>query len=284
MARCRQTGFHVVALMACALGPAASLYAQAPSYQPPGQPTIVRDYVVGPRDVLTITSHDDPALTGRFAVEADLTFTYPLIGRVRASGLTLREVEAELQKQLVDQGFFKDPKILVAMEPSTNPKVFVVGEVRKPGAYTMSGDMRLIDALTLSGSALPTASGEAVIVPAGTKGMVVESTRASAGGSPDPRNLNATAVTRINLSELQSGALSQNVALKGGDTVFVLRADKIYVLGQVRKPGVYPLQPDVTTVLQGLALAGGVTDRGTTSRVEIVRIVAGEHKKAYRTH
>lgn len=249
----------------------APLAAQAPSYQPSGQPAIVRDYVIGAQDVLTITSPDDPTLTGRFSVETDLTFTYPLIGRVRAGGLTLREVEGELQRQLMDQGFFKDPQILVAMEKYQSQRIFIVGEVRTPGAYSLSGSMRLIEALALAGSTLPTAAGEVVVVPAGSESMVVNPARAAAANSPN--------VTRVNLRELQNGAFSQNVALKGGDTIFVLRAENIYVFGQVKNPGAYPLQQDITTVLQGLSLAGGVTDRGATSRVEIVRNVGGEQKK-----
>src|SRR5881296_300465 len=70
--------------------------------QPPAAAT---DYVVGAQDVLTITSYDQADLSGRFAVEADGTFTYPMIGRVKAGGLTLREVEAQLKKQLVADGY-----------------------------------------------------------------------------------------------------------------------------------------------------------------------------------
>lgn len=261
---------YIAALMVCGSLWTAPVGAQSPSYVAAGSPAIVRDYVIGAHDVLTITSHEDPTLTGRFSVEADLTFTYPLIGRVRAGGLTLREIEGELQSQLVDRGFFKEPQILVAMEKYQSQKIFIVGEVRSPGAYSLSGDMRLVEALALAGSTLPTAAGEVVVVPAGSESMVVNPGRAGAG-SPD--------VTRINLRELQNGAFSQNVALRGGDTVFVLRAENIYVFGQVRNPGAYPLQQDVTTVLQGLSLAGGVTDRGATSRVEIVRNVDGAQKK-----
>src|SRR4051812_40917406 len=63
------------------------------------------DYTVGPQDVLTITSYDQADLTGRFSVDADGTFTYPLVGRVKAGGLTLRQVETQLIKQLKDGGF-----------------------------------------------------------------------------------------------------------------------------------------------------------------------------------
>jgi polysaccharide export outer membrane protein len=97
--------------------------------------------------------------------------------------------------------------------------------------------------------------------------------------SVDAARAAGASVVRVNLRELQNGAFQQNVQLSGGDTVFVLKAENIYVFGQVKNPGAYPLQQDVTTVLQGLALAGGVTERGATSRVEIVRVVNGEQKK-----
>ena len=275
----RQTRFaYVVALMACGLWPAAPLSAQGPSYQPPGQREI-RDYVVGPLDVLTITSYDDPSLTGQFTVEADQTFSYPMIGRVRAGGLTLREVETELQNQLTDGGFFRTPQIMVAIEQYKSQRVFIVGEVRTPGAYALSGGMRLVEALALAGSMLPTAAGEAVIVHAGGESVIVESTATTGSGSPDAKDPNAMSVTRVNLHELQNGAFSQNLALEDGDTIFVLRAESVYVFGQVKNPGAYLLRQDVTTVLQGLALAGGVTDRGAVSRVEIVRIVDGTQEK-----
>jgi len=253
----------------------APLSPQAPSYQPPGQP-VSRDYVVGPLDVLTITSYDQPSLTGKFAVEADLTFAYPLIGRLRAGGLTLRDIETELEHQLAAGGFFKSPEIMVAVEQYRSQKIFVVGEVRNPGAYSLSGDMRLVEALALAGSTLPTSAGEVVIVPAGSESMIVKPAAAIGSGPQDPH---PAGVVRVKLRELQNGAPSTNVALTGGDTVFVLRAENIYVFGHVRNPGAYPMPPDVTTVLQGLALAGGVTDRGATSRVEIVRIVNGKQKK-----
>ena len=112
-----------------------------------------------------------------------------------------------------------------------------------------------------------------VIVPAGSESMMVRPASFQDATGSDP------AVVRVNLRELQNGAFQQNVQLAGGDTVFVLKAENIYVFGQVKNPGAYPLQQDVTTVLQGLALAGGVTDRGATSRVEIVRVVNGEQKK-----
>jgi len=82
----------------------------------------------------------------------------------------------------------------------------------------------------------------------------------------------------VDLKQLQSGQLSRNLALRDGDTIFVPRAESVYVFGQVRNPGAYPIQTG-TTVLQALSLAGGVTDRGATGRVRVVRLVDGEERE-----
>src|SRR5262245_40708643 len=130
----------------------AALLCAAPALPVNGQERAsasgVSDYTIGPQDVLAITSYDQADLSGKFTVEADGTFTYPLIERVRAGGLTLRQLEAQLRKQLVDGGFFKNPQITVAVESYKSQKVFVVGEVRLPGPYTLSGNMTLVEVLS----------------------------------------------------------------------------------------------------------------------------------------
>lgn len=232
------------------------------------------NYIVGPQDVLTITSYDQTELTGKFTVESDGSFTYPYIGRVSVGGMTLRGVETSLKKELATQGFFKDAQITVAIEQYRSQKIYIVGEVRTPGAYAMSGSMQLVEALALAGSTLPTASGEAVVVHASNDSLLVETARPA--DLNDPRNNDPDRVARVDLRELENGDLKQNVALRNGDTVFVLRAENVYVFGQVKNPGAYPLRQKNTTVLQALSLAGGVTDRGSTGRIQIVRIVNGK--------
>lgn len=227
-----------------------------------GAPT---NYVIGPQDVLTITSFDQEDLSGKYPVDADGTFTFPLIGRVKAGGLTLRELEAELKRMLKD-GFFKDPQLAVAVENYRSQKFHLVGEVRNPGTYPLAGEMSLIEAIARAGSTLPSASGEALIVR--RKGD------ASTSGPILP-NGDDTDVTTVDLKALQSGALSNNVALRDGDTIFVPRSESVYVFGQVKNPGAYAIQRS-TTVLQALSLAGGVNDRGATGRIKIVRIEKGK--------
>lgn len=235
-----------------------------------GQPSPATDYVVGAQDILVITSYDQADLSGKFTVEADGTFTYPLIGRVTAGNLTLRELEAELKKKLKNENFFTNPQITVAVEQYRSQKIFVVGEVRTPGSYPLSGDMNLVEALARAGSTLPSASGEVVIVRPGS-GHV--------SGPVLPNQDDAENVVRIDIRDLQNGTLSQNAALHDGDTIFVPRAESVYVFGQVKSPGAYALQQRDTTVLQTLSLAGGVTDRGSTGRIRIVRIVDGEKQE-----
>ena len=248
----------------------APVAAQAPPAPTAPVAPVVTDYVVGPQDVLTITSYDQNDLSGRFSVEADGTFTYPLIGRVKAGGLTLRQVEAQVKKQLKDGGFFNNPQITVAVDQYKSQKIFINGEVRVPGTYPLSGNMNLVEALARAGSTLPSASGEAVIVHPSNQNVT---------GSVLPNQENAESIVRVNLRDLENGVFSQNAVLRDGDTIFVPRAESVYVFGQVKNPGAYPLQQKNTTVLQALSLAGGVTDRGSTARIDIVRIVNGEKKE-----
>ncbi len=227
----------------------------------------VNNYVVGAQDVLTIQVFDQPDLGGKFSVETDGSLSFPLIGRVKVSGLTLRDVEILLKKEL-SNGFFKNPQVSVAVESYRSQRVFIVGEVRNPGSYALTGDMALIEVLARAGSTTATASGEAVIVRPKAGESVSGPTLPEAGDSSE--------VTRVDLKALEEGKMSQNIALRDGDTIFVPKAESVYVFGQVKNPGAYAVQQKETTVLQALSLAGGVTDRGATGRIRIVRLVNGE--------
>src|SRR5207248_6861174 len=174
----------------------------------------------------------------------------------------------EVKTRLVGDGYFRNPQITVAVDTYKSQKVFIVGEVRTPGTYPLSGDMNLVEALARAGSTLPTASDEAVIVhpEAGQE----------TSGPTLPTQEDAANVIHVDLRTLQNGGFSQNAALRDGDTIFVPRAESVYVFGQVKNPGAYALQQRDTTVLQALSLAGGVVDRGSTTRIRIVRIVNQE--------
>jgi len=224
------------------------------------------DYVIGPQDVLLVQVFDQPDLGGKYTVEADGTFSFPMIGRVKAGSLTLRGFERELKERLAD-GYFRSPQVTVAVEQYRSQRVFVMGEVRQPGPVALTGGMTLIEALARAGSTLPTSSGEV---------SIVRPARANVEGRPVlPGEDAATELFRANIRDLQSGSLSQNIELRDSDTIFVPRAELVYVFGEVKNPGGYAVQKS-TTVLQALSLAGGLTEHGAMNRIQVVRIVKGQ--------
>ena len=225
------------------------------------------DYVIGPQDVLAVAVFDQTDLGGKYAVELDGSFSFPLIGRVTAGGRTIREIEGELKARLA-RGFFKNPQVTVAIEQYRSQRVFIVGEVKNAGTYVLTGDMTLIEALAKAGSTTPSAGDNVV---------VVRGKGADAAVLPDARA--DTDVVRLNLKDLQSGAAAvRNIQLADGDTIYIPRAELAYVFGQVKNPGSYPVQSE-TTVLQILSLAGGVMPKGSTKRVAVVRVLNGSKKE-----
>lgn len=209
------------------------------------------NYIIGAQDVLLITVLDDPNLTGRYTVDADGEFTFPWIGRIKAAGLSTRDFEAALKKKL-SPDYIKNPQLSVAVETYRSQRVFVSGEVRQPGPVQLTGGMTLAEALVRSGSATSTASGEVAIVRQREKEPL-----------------------RVSLKDLEAGKTSENIELQDGDQVYVLRAESVYVFGEVKSPGAYAVQKD-TTVLQALSLAGGQSPNAALNRIKIIRMEKGK--------
>jgi polysaccharide export outer membrane protein len=143
-----------------------------------------------------------------------------------------------------------------------------MGEVKQPGSLQFTGAMTLIEALARAGSTTDRAGFEVMIV------RPSSGVAAAAGAAPAANGANSETI-RVDLQSLQTGTLSQNVALRAGDTIFVPRAATVFVSGQVKSAGEYVIRPGMT-VRQALALAGGVSDRGSTRRLQIVRQVDGK--------
>jgi polysaccharide export outer membrane protein len=238
-----KTLLFVVALLAAS---AAPLFAQ-------------NDYIVGAQDVLSVTVFGEAELSGKYTVEQDGTFTFPQIGRVKAGGLTLRSLEQELKTKLAD-GYLKNPQVAVAIETYRSQRILVMGEVRSPGEYQLNGEMTLLAALARAGSTTPTAGHEATIV----------RPKRNPEAGEDPSD-----VIKIDLADLQAGNMALNMALQDGDTINVPKAQSVFVAGQVKNPGAYAVDPG-TTVLQLLSLAGGLTDRGSDSRIRIQKTLNGK--------
>jgi polysaccharide export outer membrane protein len=234
----------------------------------PASPGASSEYVIGAQDVLKVTVFDEPQLSGTFRIDADGTFTYPFIGRIKAAGETLRSVETTLAKLLAD-GYVRRPQVGIEVEQYRSRSIFIVGEVRTPGKYALNGEMTLIEALAQAGSMTSNASADVLILrPSETRADT-----ALAPGAKDVAN-----VTRVSLGDLQSGQIGQNVTLREGDTIFVPKAERFYVTGQVRAPGAFTFERGMT-VLQAVSLAGGLTDRGSNRRIRVIRVIDGKKRE-----
>ena len=212
------------------------------------------------RDQLTITVFGVDGLSGKFAVGSDGTINYPHLGSLRVAGLITRELEGDLTQKLKDGGFLLNPQVTVDLVQTQTKKVIVTGAVRTPGQLPFAGQLTLFEALALAGSTTPEAGDLVLVVRAGATAPEGEGARPSGEG-----------VLEISLSDLESGRLADhNVSLNDGDHIVVPRAQQVFISGQVRSPGGYPV-PSGSTVLQALTLAGGLTDRGTNRGIRIIR-------------
>lgn len=222
-------------------------------------------YKVGEHDVLRISVWAEPTLTGSYTVASAGSIEFPLIGAVKATGRTTEEIAQDVRQRLAD-GYIREPQVAVEVTEFNSQRIFVVGEVRTPGAVPLTGTLTLIEALTKVGSLSDSAGGELVVIrpPQGrtTSGPILQ------------HEPGAQEVARVDVRSLQSGPTS-NITLQHGDTIVVPRAETIYVIGQVNGPGSYVHERDMT-ILQAISRAGGVNEMGTTKRVKILRIVNGK--------
>jgi len=213
-------------------------------------------YQIGPQDQLKITVLDEPDLSTTYRVDADGSITMNYIGKVQAAGLTLPELQERVRSGLA-AGFLRNPQVRVEIESYKSQSVLISGEVRQPGKVTMTGAMTVLEALAAAGSALPTASSELTIAHA-----------------KKPNDPGDATLAHVNWKDLQLGR-GLDVALQDGDIVNVPKAQTFYITGQVRNPGNFVLEPGMT-VQQAIALAGGLTDRGSDRRITASRLVKGK--------
>jgi polysaccharide biosynthesis/export protein len=231
----------------------------------PPRPTAPAEYVVGPQDVLNIVVFGEDDLRKTVPLDADGSFDYPYIGRVKAGGLTARAIGEEIARRL--KSFYVNPQVSVEVAKFRSQNIFVFGQVHAPGQYPLSGNMSVLQALAAAGSPTPAAASYVVISrPAGSEPRLP---REEPGGGTS---------LRITLREIQSGQLPAGFALRDGDTVTIPKAGSIYVTGQVKIPGPYVIDGDLT-VMQAIAMAGGATDKGAPNRVRIFRTVDGKQQE-----
>ncbi len=245
-----------------ATSPAASMPAQA---APRAEP----DYIVGPTDVIAVRIYGEEKLSGKIRIDNDGSFPFEYLGRVKAEGMTTAQIEGYLAKALGD-GYLRNPQVSVEVVEYRSKSVFVTGEVRSPNKYSLQGNSTLMDALTLAGSITQNA-GNWVQITHARQGLEVLGPSASVEYD-----------MRVNLRDIQTGK-AQNIRMQDGDTIFVPKAERVSVVGQVRNTGFVVFEEGMT-VFDAIAAAGGITEKGSNSRIEIIRIENGQRKSIDARH
>ncbi len=211
-------------------------------------------YRVGKGDVLEITVYDHPEMTTTVRIGADGTIIVPLLDTVKVAGLTTSEISLKLRDLLAD-GYIVNPQVNVFVKEYREQKAVILGQVKKPGLYTLRDRTTLLELISQAGG-LTEQAGNTVTLKREVNGKVKEQV--------------------IDLDRLvEQGDTSLNVAIKDGDKVFVTKAGYFYVTGEVKKPDSYKLQDDLT-VLKAIAMAGGLTDIADRDGVKIIRKINGK--------
>jgi len=243
---------------------AASGHGQTPTAtKPPAPPQFTATYQVGANDVLGIKVFGEEQLSNKYTVDTDGSITFPLIGRFQVGGKTTRQVEQDLTKAL-QPDWLKRAQVSVEIAQYRSRSIFVMGEVRNPGRYSIEGPMTLLEVIANAGSTTATASNT-IIVQRYKDGLA-----ATVAAPAMPGDNRSAEVLRISLEDLRQGRLSANLLLQDSDTIIVPPAERVYVSGYVKTPGSYVIRPGMT-VAQAIAEAGGVTERGSTRGIKIVR-------------
>ena len=192
---------------------------------------------IGASDLIAISVYDAPELTRTVRVSPDGAIRLPMLRQeIRAQGLLPNQLENKIIEALRQEDLLVAPIVTVTISEYHSRPISVMGAVRKPVTFQALGPVRLLDAL---------AQAEGLTVEAGPTILVTQS-----NGE----------VRRIAVSALIDGAdASANVLLGGGEEIRVPASGRVFVLGNVKKPGMFGLRDGAEgTLMQMLALAEGL--------------------------
>ncbi len=216
----------------------------------PGRAQAMRE-VLGAGDTVRITAYRYPDLTTEARLSEDGDVNVPLIGKVKLEGMTPEEAGRHIAERMKKGNYLLNPQIAVAVLEARSRQVSVLGFVANPGRYVLDGtSAKLSDVIALAGGLQPTASDTVVV-------------QRNGGGKSESLNVDLAAV-------MQAGDAAKNIDIRSGDSIFVPRAPVFYIYGEVTRGGAYRLEPDMT-VTQAIALAGGITPRGSERRLQVRR-------------
>jgi polysaccharide biosynthesis/export protein len=216
---------------------------------------------LGRGDSITVNVFGQPDMDGTVSIADDGTIRLPLIGSQQVAGLSTAQAAINIEKALKDGGFLIKPHVSVTLATAVSQLVSILGEVRTPGRYQVNSHSTIFQILALAGG----------LTPDGADTIFLIHTDASGKQERQP----------IDLKGFNNSSSALPTAIfKGGDSIFVPRADKFYIYGEVSKPDSYKLEPGMT-VIQAIARAGGLTPRGSDRRVEIKRTGPDGHQNTF---
>jgi protein involved in polysaccharide export with SLBB domain len=154
---------------------------------------------LGTGDVFEVRVYGEDALTRVYRVPPSGRIHFPLVNEVRVAGKTPREIEDEVRTRLMD-GYIRDPFVSIYVQEYNSKKVFVLGQVARPGTFNYQRGMNVVEVISLAGGFKPSANRDYVVVTRSVEGKE----------------------TRIPVPVEQiSKGLATNLALQAGDIIFV---------------------------------------------------------------
>jgi len=213
------------------------------------------DYRIQRDDVLQITVVEDPNLSRETVVAQDGTINLPVVGTITVRGMTTGEVAEKIRTALIEAQYLRDPHVSISLKVINRPRVAVLGMVLRPGTYEFKEGETVMHAISMAGSFDPDR--------ARLQDAVLRRKRADGTEETIPLDLEKL---------FFKGDMSQNYRLQPDDVIFIPEdvVNRVYVLGKVVRPGLYPWKSS-TTVLEAINRAGGQQEKGTLSRVYIIR-------------
>ena len=208
------------------------------------------DLPLGPGDVVKVSVYGNPDLSLETRVSEAGKISYPLVGQVAVSGLSTVAAEKKIAGLLERRGYLKKPQVNIIVPAVQSQTVSVLGQVNRPGRYPVEGKRSLMDMLAMAGG-IATDGGDNVSLIRTRDGQ--------------------TTRNDIDLVQMmRAGQLGDDQLVAGSDIVFVERAPKFYIYGEVQRPGAIRLERAMT-VTQALSAGGGLSLRGTERGLVIKR-------------
>jgi len=210
--------------------------------------------LIGPGDLLHLQVYDTPEMEQRARVTDAGTIPFSFLGSVSVSGMTPEQAAGQIQHRLVAAGVMLHPQVTVRVEAYATQNVSVMGQVQKPGIYEVDTTRKVVEVLALAGGLTDLADRHITIQRFGPAKQKVD----------------------YYYSNAAQTALAGDPMVYPGDTVIVAKVAVVYVLGDVSKPGGYPMSTNNSrmTVLQAIALAGYANHTAAVGKSRLVRETA----------